>query len=95
MVPSINKTADLVQEIAASSEEQSGGAGQISGAMSQLDQVTQGNAASSEELAATAEEMRGQAQRLQELIAFFTLAQVPVGEDDENDEATQMQANES
>jgi methyl-accepting chemotaxis protein len=73
MLPGINKTADLVQEITAASEEQSSGAGQISSAMSQLDKVTQQNAASSEELAATAQEMRGRAENLQSMISFFTL----------------------
>ena len=59
--------------------------------MSQLDQATQGNAASSEELAATAAEMRGQAQQLQELIADFTLAQAADGE---NDEASEVESSE-
>ena len=74
MVPSIRKTSDLVQEIAAASQEQSAGVGQINGAMGQLNQATQQNASASEELAATAEEMGGQAQQLQELMAFFQLA---------------------
>lgn len=73
MLPGINKTADLVQEITAASEEQSSGAGQISSAMSQLDKVTQQNAASSEELAATAQEMSKRAESLQDMISFFTL----------------------
>ncbi|MCP4490638.1 MAG: hypothetical protein GY820_25500, partial [Gammaproteobacteria bacterium] len=71
MVPDIAKTAELVQEISAASEEQAGGAGQINGAMQQLDQVTQQNAAASEQLAATAQEMRGQSQALLEMISFF------------------------
>ena len=74
MVPSIHKTADLVQEITAASEEQTAGVGQINTAMNQLNQVTQQNASASEELAATAEEMSGQAEQLQELMAFFKLA---------------------
>ena len=73
MVPSIRKTSDLVQEIAAASQEQSSGVGQINSAMAQLNQATQQNAASSEELAATAEEMGGQAQQLQNLMSFFKL----------------------
>ena len=71
MVPSIQKTSDLVQEIAAASEEQSTGVGQINTAMEQLNQATQENASASEELAATAEEMSGQAAQLQDLMAFF------------------------
>ncbi len=74
MVPSIRKTADLVQEIAAASAEQSSGAGQINSAVSQLNQTTQQNASSSEELAATAEEMSSQAEQLQQTMAFFQLA---------------------
>ncbi|MEW5770071.1 MAG: methyl-accepting chemotaxis protein [Pseudomonadota bacterium] len=73
MVPSINKTSDLVQEITAASEEQSSGVAQINTAMSQLNQITQQNASSSEELAATAEEMSGQAQQLQQAMSFFKL----------------------
>jgi methyl-accepting chemotaxis protein len=73
IVPSIAKTSDLVQEIAAGSEEQSSGVGQISTAMNQLNEITQQNASSSEELAATAEEMSGQAEQLQQLMEFFKL----------------------
>ncbi len=73
MVPNITKTADLVQEITASSEEQSAGAGQITIAMNQLDQVTQQSAAGSEELAATATQLQSQAEYLQGLMGFFTL----------------------
>lgn len=71
IVPSIAKTSDLVQEIAAASEEQSAGIGQINTAMAQLNQITQQNASSSEELAATAEEMSSQALQLQQAVAFF------------------------
>lgn len=71
IVPSIIKTADLVQDISASSIEQAGSVNQINSAMSQLDNVTQQNAAASEELAATAEEMDQQIQVLKDLIGFF------------------------
>jgi len=74
MVPDITKTADLVQEITAASEEQSSGVGQINSAMQQLDKVTQQNAAGSEELAATAEEMQAQSENLQQAVNFFKLA---------------------
>lgn len=79
MVPDIGKTAELVQEITAASEEQSGGVGQINTSMQQLDKVTQQNAASSEELAAISAEMSSQAQELQQLISFFTLANEATG----------------
>ncbi len=74
MVPSISKTSGLVQEIAAASEEQSSGLGQINIAMSQLNEVTQQNASASEELAATAEELNGQAAHLQGLMEFFRVS---------------------
>ncbi len=73
MLPSISKTSDLVQEIAAASEEQAGGVNMVNGAIGQLSQATQQNASASEELAATAEEMNGQAEQLQQLMGFFKL----------------------
>jgi methyl-accepting chemotaxis protein len=76
MVPAITKTSDLVQEITAASNEQSGGLGQINTAMAQMNQITQQNASASEELAATAEEMSGQAEHLQQLVAFFKVDNV-------------------
>jgi len=75
IVPSIQKTADLVQEIAASSEEQATGINEINGAMTQLDTVTQNNAALSEELASTAEEMNSQAVSLEEMMSFFDIGE--------------------
>ncbi len=71
MVPSIKKTSDLVQEISASSDEQSSGVAQINGAMGQLNKATQQNASASEELAATAEELGAQSSQLQQLVSFF------------------------
>jgi methyl-accepting chemotaxis protein len=73
LVPSIRKTADLVQEVAAASREQASGVAQINKAMRQVDQVTQRNASASEELAATAEELASQAEALQQLVSFFRL----------------------
>ncbi|HEX5343421.1 MAG TPA: methyl-accepting chemotaxis protein [Duganella sp.] len=74
MVPNIRRTSNLVQEITASSEEQSSGVGQINAAVTQLSQTTQQNASSSEELAATAEEMSSQAEQLQQTMSFFRLS---------------------
>jgi methyl-accepting chemotaxis protein len=71
IVPSIQKTSELVQEIAAASAEQSESAVQIGGAMGQLSQATQQNASASEELAATREELSGQAEQLQQSMMFF------------------------
>ncbi|MCQ8117617.1 methyl-accepting chemotaxis protein [Methylomonas rosea] len=73
IVPSIAKTSDLVQEIAAASQEQSAGVKQVNIAMSQMNQITQQNASASEELAATAEEMTSQAAQLQNLMSFFKI----------------------
>jgi methyl-accepting chemotaxis protein len=74
IVPSIQKTSELVQEIAAASQEQSQSVTQIGGAMGQLSKATQQNASASEELAATSEELSGQAQQLQQSVAFFVLS---------------------
>ena len=75
IVPGIGRTSDLVQEIAAASQEQSAGVSQINTAMNQMNQITQQNASSSEELAATSEEMTSQAEQLKELVAFFKISQ--------------------
>ncbi|TXT34390.1 MAG: methyl-accepting chemotaxis protein [Comamonadaceae bacterium] len=74
IVPAIGQTSELVQAIAAASSEQSCGAGQVNAAMTQLNQLTQQNANTSEELAATAEEMSNQAAQLQEVMGFFRVA---------------------
>lgn len=71
MVPNIQHTAKLVEEISASSLEQNMGAGQINNALQQLNQVTQQNAATSEQMAASAEELSSQADQLKEIISFF------------------------
>ena len=73
MVPDIQKTAGLVQEISAASKEQNTGAEQINTAIQQLDQVIQQNASASEEMAATAEELSSQAEKLHEAISYFKL----------------------
>ncbi|MBF0165396.1 MAG: methyl-accepting chemotaxis protein [Magnetococcales bacterium] len=73
LVPDIQKTAELIQEIAASSQEQNDGARQINQAIQQLDQVIQRNAGSSEEMAATAEELNAQADLMRDSISFFRL----------------------
>ncbi|HEX8704562.1 MAG TPA: methyl-accepting chemotaxis protein [Myxococcaceae bacterium] len=73
LVPSIRKTAELVQEVVAASAEQASGVTQMNRAMGQVDQVTQRNASSAEELASTAEELSAQAETLQQLMSFFRL----------------------
>ena len=71
LVPDIQKTAELVREIAAASSEQSTGAAQVNKAIQQLDQVIQQNSAASEEMAGTAEELAHQAEVLESSIGFF------------------------
>ncbi|MDM8549203.1 methyl-accepting chemotaxis protein [Desulfobacterales bacterium HSG2] len=73
IVPDIRKTAELVQEISAASNEQNNGAGQINKAIQQLDQVIQQNVSASEEMASTSEDLADQAEQLRNAIAFFRL----------------------
>lgn len=71
LVPEIQKTSQLVQEITAASIEQNSGADQINSAIQQLNVVTQQNAASSEEMATSAEELSSQAESLKETVSYF------------------------
>ncbi|MDD5286820.1 MAG: methyl-accepting chemotaxis protein [Desulfuromonadaceae bacterium] len=73
MVPDIQRTAELVQEITASSKEQDSGAEQINKAIQQLDQVIQQNASASEEMASTSEELSSQAEQLSDAVSFFKI----------------------
>jgi methyl-accepting chemotaxis protein len=71
IIPEIEKTAKLVQEISASSVEQSSGAEQININTQGFNQVMQQNASSSDELATSAQELTDLAQKLNQLIFFF------------------------
>ncbi len=71
ILPEVEKTTQLVQEIYSASQEQNNGASQINNAIQQLNTVTQQNAAASEELATSAEEMSSQAEQLKNLVGFF------------------------
>ncbi|MEH3038698.1 MAG: methyl-accepting chemotaxis protein [Sphingomonas paucimobilis] len=71
LVPDIRRTAELVSEISAACREQDIGASQINQALQQLDTVTQQNASASEQITSTSEELAGQANELQQSIAFF------------------------
>ncbi|HKV07821.1 MAG TPA: methyl-accepting chemotaxis protein [Thermoanaerobaculia bacterium] len=73
LLPSIRSTAELVQEVAAASDEQAAGVGQVNRAMGEVDQVAQRNASAAEELSSAAEEMAAQAESLQELVSVFRL----------------------
>jgi methyl-accepting chemotaxis protein len=72
LVPSIRKTAEMVQEVAAASDEQTSGVDQINKAMMQVDEVAQRNASSAEELSATAQEMLAQSETLRLLLESFS-----------------------
>jgi methyl-accepting chemotaxis protein len=71
IVPQIEDTLKLVQEITASSLEQSSGAGQVNDSVQQFNQVIQQNAAAAQELATNAEELATQAEYLTEMTNFF------------------------
>ncbi|HKL08413.1 MAG TPA: methyl-accepting chemotaxis protein, partial [Bacteroidales bacterium] len=73
IIPNIEKTAKLVQEISAASMEQNSGADQVNNAIQQLNQVTQQNAAASEELATSSEELSSQADQLKDNISYFSI----------------------
>lgn len=75
MVPEIRRTAELVQEISAATNEQNSGAEQINQAIMQLDNVVQQNASASEESASMSEELASQAEQMQGTISFFRLTE--------------------
>ena len=73
LVPHIQHTAELVQEITAASNEQNAGVAQINTALQQLQGVIQDNASAAEEMAATSEELSGQAEQMLSTVNFFKL----------------------
>jgi len=73
ILPDIQRTAELVQEISAACNEQNSGADQINKAIQQLDNVIQQNASVSEEMASTSEGLASQAEQLQATIDFFNI----------------------
>lgn len=73
LIPDIEKTASLVQEIASASIEQSAGSDQINEATQQLNLITQQNAAASEELVSNSFELKKQADNLKSIVQFFRI----------------------
>jgi methyl-accepting chemotaxis protein len=73
IVSNIIKVTDIAGEIAAASNEQNQGVGQVNQGLQQVDQVTQQNTANAEETASAAEELSGQAVHLQQLVSEFKL----------------------
>jgi methyl-accepting chemotaxis protein len=74
VVASVARVADIMAEITAASREQSAGINQVNVAITQMDQVTQQNAALVEEAAAAASSMQEQSARLEELMRGFRIA---------------------
>ena len=79
MVSDITRTAELIQEISASSNDQSNGATQIKSAVLELDRVVQQNAAESEHVAAASNTLSTHAQQMQEILSYFRLSGGPAG----------------
>jgi methyl-accepting chemotaxis protein len=73
LVPDIQRTAELVEEISAGSREQSAGAMQVNAAIQQLDKVTQQNTSAAEEMASTSDQLAAQAEQLEQAISYFRL----------------------
>jgi len=73
IVSSVQRVSDIIREITAASSEQSEGIGEINGAVSELDQMTQQNAALVEESAAAAESLKDQVVQLVAVVATFRL----------------------
>ncbi len=69
--PEVEKTANLIREIASASLEQKSGAEQVNNAINQMNQITQQNAATAEELSSRAGELDLQAKKLNEAVSFF------------------------
>ena len=76
IVPEIDRTSKLVQEISAASNEQNLGINQVNTAIQTLNQVSQQNASASEEMATNAEELASQAEELKEMIGFFNVGEI-------------------
>lgn len=73
ILPKIRKTAEMVQDISTSSNEQSGAVAQISTGMQELHEISQQNAALSEELSSTAEMLNSNVESLDGLIEYFKI----------------------
>jgi methyl-accepting chemotaxis protein len=75
IVASVKRVTDIMAEISAASQEQSGGIEQVNTAVTQMDQITQQNAALVEEAAASAKSMEEQTNELSEMVAVFKVSE--------------------
>jgi methyl-accepting chemotaxis protein len=73
IVASVRRVSDIIGEITAAADEQSAGLGEVNGAVTQLDQMTQQNAALVEQSAAAAESLKEQAHKLAGVVSTFRL----------------------
>jgi methyl-accepting chemotaxis protein len=73
IVTSAGRTTDIMNELAAASEEQSTGIGQVNTAITQMDEVTQQNAALVEQASAAAQALAQQAQALRDAVSVFSV----------------------
>nr|WP_319399187.1 methyl-accepting chemotaxis protein [uncultured Carboxylicivirga sp.] len=73
IIPEIEKTAELIEEIAVASKEQNSGVDQVNLAIQELNNVTQQNTSVSEQVAASAEQLSAQAKNLKTKISFFKI----------------------
>lgn len=71
IIPDIKRTAELIDEIAAASNEQDSGSQQINRAVQQLDTVIQSNASASEEMSSTSQQLANQSDVLRTVVGFF------------------------
>lgn len=74
IIPDIEKTNRLVQEISASSKEQNNGANQVNNAIQQLNEVTQNNAQSAEQMSNNASVLADQAIKLKDILSYFKIS---------------------
>ncbi|MOA34533.1 Methyl-accepting chemotaxis protein III [compost metagenome] len=75
IVQAVQKVADIMDEIAAASQEQSNGIGLVNQAVTQMDQVTQQNTGLVQDSARSASDLVGEAQRLREAVEVFRIVQ--------------------
>jgi methyl-accepting chemotaxis protein I, serine sensor receptor len=74
IIGSVKRVSDIMEEIAAATVEQSSGIDQVSLAVTQMDEVTQQNAALVEQASAAAQSLEDQARALRDAVAVFRLA---------------------
>jgi methyl-accepting chemotaxis protein len=90
IIPKVKDNLKLIQEISASTLEQSSGAEQVNNAIQNLNKTVQDNASMSEELASSAEEVKRQSEKLAETISFFKTSDKVVVQKKKQNEAPKI-----